>query len=122
MGKINFSNSILEKGIVIDASHKNTVRVQMSDGSVKDIPAYSPKSSGHKDHLKEGEAVILGFIKNQFERTSLGVRQHVLKTIFYPHDEGYSTVLEIEKDPSSKTECRAEMAFQKMKEKRTLKN
>lgn len=124
MKKINCLNSIIKKGTVIEAAcNKNTVQIETPDG-IMSISAYSPESRGHKkeDRLQEGEEVILRFIKKEFEHTLSGLRKHTLAAIIYPHDEVYQEARYLEALPGSKEEGRVEKAFQKMKEKRTLKN
>jgi hypothetical protein len=112
MEQFELSNIILEKGVVVEDAKKSMVEIQLPDGTLKEISAYSAESTGHHCHLKKGEDVIFVFNKKIMKRTA-GIRHHVLKTIIYPHDKEYLKVLELEKDPSSKTECRVEIEFPK---------
>jgi len=122
MGNFKLSNSILQEGKVVEAANENVVRVELPDGSFKEIPAYSPESKGHHCHLQKGESVVLVFLKNAFEITISGVRQHILQTIIYPQDENHEKILQLEKNPVSKEEHHVEVAFEEAKKKREEEN
>lgn len=120
MRQFKLSNSILEKGEVVDVNrHKGKAAVRLPDGRIKEIRACSPCSE-NKSLLAEGEAVVLVRVKNAIEYKD-GVRQHVLKMISYPGDNDYLKIASLEKKTDSTQKHPVDIALLKKQKKSPIR-